>query len=298
MFTECLIVGVSKAIQWGGSAATTVGGIMIAASTDPAAAPSTATAGYALALTGIASAFGPVVKQWIDAYYKDRSDARGTESLRKDLEAIKATAAAAAERARRAEMEAASARGRLVELEHLPAQIEANTARAKANEGKLEGVVQTLQETGFLAASASGSAIAVFNPSGDRVPRSTVLVVEDSPETVQLLCRLFTAAGYSTSYAVTVEEAMEKVALWPHWVVLDLKVGTGEGEDILRKVKDEHLPVRTAVVTGTPDPARLEGARKLADVVFQKPISGTNFDTLLAMMREIPKPPKLEAAPS
>ena len=51
-----------------------------------------------------------------------------------------------------------------------------------------------------------------------------------------------------------------------------------DGEEVLRKVRDEGLPTRVVVHTGTDDPVRLALAKGMdADAMFRKPI---DFDAV------------------
>ena len=51
-----------------------------------------------------------------------------------------------------------------------------------------------------------------------------------------------------------------------------------DGEEVLRKVRDERLPTRVVVHTGADDPVRLALAKGLdADAMFPKPV---DFDAV------------------
>jgi CheY-like chemotaxis protein len=229
------------------------------------------------------------ISLWLNLRYKDRSEERAL-----NVKALIERDGAKDEQLRHVRAHAARLAARVKELESLPPRIEANEARAAANEGKINGMVENLHSLGFF--SPSSSSIPIYRPEAPRLPRSTVLVVEDDKDTVRVLCALFTAQGYATTSAVTVPEAMEKVSLYPHWIILDLSVAGGDGMDVLRRVKEGRMPVRTAVLTGTTDESRLASARELADIVFGKPVSAENFNRLLRLMDDVPKPPKTPVA--
>ncbi|MCA1686159.1 MAG: response regulator [Planctomycetia bacterium] len=105
-----------------------------------------------------------------------------------------------------------------------------------------------------------------------------ILVVDDDATSGAALRRLLAHRGYVVSVAQTVTEAMKNLETAPHYILLDLMLPDGDGEDILRKVKEENLPSRVLVCTGTSDPVRLALVKGLnPDALFQKPI---DFDEI------------------
>jgi DNA-binding response OmpR family regulator len=105
-----------------------------------------------------------------------------------------------------------------------------------------------------------------------------VLVVEDDPFTGKALRRLFTRKGWDVTVAMSIADAMKSLTPPPHFILLDLMLPDGDGEDVLRKVRDEGIPSRVGVCSGTNDSARLAMVKNLGpDAMFQKPI---NFDVL------------------
>ena len=100
-----------------------------------------------------------------------------------------------------------------------------------------------------------------------------ILIVDDDKASRDTLRRLFAHKGWVVTVASCVTEAMAKLDPPPLCVLLDLMLPDGDGEDVLRKVRDEGLPTRVVVHTGTEDPVRLALVKGLdADAMFQKPI--------------------------
>jgi CheY-like chemotaxis protein len=100
-----------------------------------------------------------------------------------------------------------------------------------------------------------------------------VLVVEDDAASRDALHRLVEHRGWVVSVAKTVAEAMDSLNPPPHCILLDLMLPDGDGEEVLRKVRDENLPSKVAVCTGTNDPVRLAMVKGMdVDVLFQKPL--------------------------
>jgi DNA-binding response OmpR family regulator len=114
-------------------------------------------------------------------------------------------------------------------------------------------------------------------------PRLRIMVVEDDGPSRRSLERLFRLNGADVVTACSVEGALAELHWRPNWVVLDLHLPQGEGEDILRAIRDRELPIRVAVVTGSADRARLVALQELEpDCVLIKPIQ---FSSLLECVK-------------
>lgn len=104
--------------------------------------------------------------------------------------------------------------------------------------------------------------------------RPRLLIVEDQPETRAAMRRIADGCGYEVFTAATLAEANEALDPPPDGIVLDLVLPDGNGEDILRTVRDGHLETRVvAVVTGLVDVVRLQQVVRLRpDLLLIKPI--------------------------
>lgn len=99
-----------------------------------------------------------------------------------------------------------------------------------------------------------------------------VLVVEDQDIIQDLLLTVFNHAGFPTTCAGTVAEALAALEDLPDFVVLDLHLPDGRGTDVLRRIRELSLPSRVAVTTGALDADLTGAARHLnPDRMFQKP---------------------------
>lgn len=111
-----------------------------------------------------------------------------------------------------------------------------------------------------------------------------VLVVEDDSASRNALSRLLRHRGWVVSVARTVAEAMDSLNPPPHCILLDLMLPDGSGEEVLRKVRDENLPSKVAVCTGTHDSVRLAMVKGMdPDGLFRKPI---DFDEVCRVVGE------------
>ena len=101
------------------------------------------------------------------------------------------------------------------------------------------------------------------------------MIVEDDAATRKCLGGLFTLQGWATCVAPTVSEALALLdhGLEPDSLILDLGLPDGQGEAVLRAVKEAGPKTRVIVCTGVADPMRLMGLRDLKpDLTIFKPI--------------------------
>src|SRR5262249_32680856 len=111
-----------------------------------------------------------------------------------------------------------------------------------------------------------------------------VLVVEDDAASRFALRRLFTHKGWIVSVAESVTEGLAKLDPPPHCILLDLTLPDGGGEEILRKVREEKLPIKVAVCTGMNDPVRLALVKGMdPEALFRKPL---DFDEVCRVCEE------------
>jgi DNA-binding response OmpR family regulator len=99
------------------------------------------------------------------------------------------------------------------------------------------------------------------------------LIVEDDPDTFEWVRRRIQRYGFEADWAQTLEEGLDKLAVGHCCVILDLSLPDGNGAEIIRHIRTNHLPVKVAVVSGTSDPAMLaEAALLRPDAFFTKPV--------------------------
>jgi CheY-like chemotaxis protein len=111
-----------------------------------------------------------------------------------------------------------------------------------------------------------------------------VLVVEDDPESYNALSKILRHVGYDTLGAATLAEAVSLLEKTPRFVVLDLFLPDGNGKDLLKHIREQKLPIKVAVITGSPDQAILDETRALGpDALFLKPL---NVPRVLAWLRQ------------
>jgi two-component system response regulator RegA len=100
-----------------------------------------------------------------------------------------------------------------------------------------------------------------------------LLLVEDHNATRNVLARLLSMKGFDVRMASTVAEGVERLDCRPDYLVLDLMLPDGDGEELLRRVRESALRTRVVVTTGLQDDARLAELRKLRPyAVLGKPV--------------------------
>ena len=103
---------------------------------------------------------------------------------------------------------------------------------------------------------------------------SRVLVVDDDPGVVTTLTDVLTLKGYTVTAASDGPEALEKVKeAWPHVVLLDVKLPTMNGLEVLLCIRAVAPVVGVVMVSGLHDEATVQAALALgASDYLMKPI--------------------------
>src|SRR4051812_21953207 len=99
-----------------------------------------------------------------------------------------------------------------------------------------------------------------------------VLIVDDDRPLLRSVVRLLVSVGHEAVAAETVKAAMDALDSAPSHLILDLNLPDGHGTAVLRHVRNNGLPVKVAVLTGSADPVLLAEAEQLRpDARFRKP---------------------------
>jgi DNA-binding response OmpR family regulator len=109
----------------------------------------------------------------------------------------------------------------------------------------------------------------------------TVLVVEDEPS-IRLLCRVnLELEGHRVLEAGSLAEARHELeANDVEVVLLDRHVGSEDGYELLRELRDRESGIRIALFTGSVEISSED--RKIADAVLAKPFA---IDELLSTVQ-------------
>lgn len=133
-------------------------------------------------------------------------------------------------------------------------------------------------------------ALSQFTPN----PTYRALVVEDDPDTRDALCRLVRRLGWIADAAGSVRGAIAGLARAPDAVILDLRLSDGSGLALLRQVRDRHIPIPVALLTGVSQGDALADAVLLRpDALFTKPADLTEIAAWLRTCQADGRPPSL-----
>ena len=101
-----------------------------------------------------------------------------------------------------------------------------------------------------------------------------VLIVEGHDPTRRALSALFRQHGWRAHAVATRAAALAALEPPPECLILDLLLPDGAGVVVLRRAREEGIPVRVVVVTATSadTPEWGEAARLRPDLMIKKPI--------------------------
>ena len=94
-----------------------------------------------------------------------------------------------------------------------------------------------------------------------------LLLVEDDRATYAALRGILTQRGWEVVVATTVAEALEAIKSELDAIILDLILPDGEGEVLLRQLREESRRVPVAVTTGVTDAQRIAEVQRMRPTV-------------------------------
>jgi two-component system response regulator RegA len=126
---------------------------------------------------------------------------------------------------------------------------------------------------------------------GDR----SLLIVEDDKSFLQRLARAMEGRGFAVTTAQSVAEGLQQVEKSaPAFAVVDMRLGDGNGLDVVSALKKRRPDARTIVLTGYGNIATAVNAVKLGAVDYlAKPADADDVvAALLALDGRKPEPPE------
>ena len=104
--------------------------------------------------------------------------------------------------------------------------------------------------------------------------RYHILVVDDEPDIRLLLCRELDDLGYTVSSAPDVRYGLEEVRKQrPHIVISDIQLGTHNGIDLLREIKESNEAIEVIMMTAFASMDTVEEALRLGAIDYlNKPL--------------------------
>lgn len=122
----------------------------------------------------------------------------------------------------------------------------------------------------------------------------TLLIVEDDKPFLMRLARAMEGRGFAVETADSVEEAVGKVkAAAPAFAVIDMRLGDGNGLDVVAAIREKRGDARMIVLTGYGNIATAVTAVKLGAVDYlAKPADADEIFAALTHTGERPAPPE------
>lgn len=123
----------------------------------------------------------------------------------------------------------------------------------------------------------------------------SLLVVDDDRPFLTRLARAMESRGFSVDTADSVEEAVAKVrAAAPAYAVIDMRLGDGNGLDVVAAIREKREDARTVILTGYGNIATAVTAVKLGAVDYlSKPADADDvYAALTRMAGEKVEPPE------
>jgi two-component system response regulator RegA len=125
----------------------------------------------------------------------------------------------------------------------------------------------------------------------------TLVIVEDDTALREALTMILSSKGYDVKSVATVELGLALLQWNPSHLILDLKLSEGFGTAILKVIRDEKLPIRVAVSTGSANAVLLAEVYRLApDIVFRKPYATADLLDWLRLSAAVDSTAALPAA--
>ena len=124
---------------------------------------------------------------------------------------------------------------------------------------------------------------------------TSLLIVEDDKPFLTRLARAMETRGFVVDTAESVEEAVGKArANPPAYAVVDMRLGDGNGLDVVAAIREKRADARTVILTGYGNIATAVTAVKLGAVDYlSKPADADDvINALLATGEDKPEPPE------
>jgi DNA-binding response OmpR family regulator len=117
-----------------------------------------------------------------------------------------------------------------------------------------------------------------------------LLIVENDLASLFTLRTMFARAGWDVTTSRTLAGALASLLPAPAWIILDLGLSDGDGEEVLRRVRECGIGARIAVLSGVLDSERIARLSQWSpELMLSKPMA---FEDLLeAVERFVPTVP-------
>ncbi len=122
----------------------------------------------------------------------------------------------------------------------------------------------------------------------------TLLIVEDDKPFLTRLARAMESRGFEVDTAESVEEALAKLRSGaPAYAVVDMRLGDGNGIDVVATIREKRSDSRTIILTGYGNIATAVTAVKMGAVDYlAKPADADEVYAALTRTTDRPTPPE------
>ncbi len=122
----------------------------------------------------------------------------------------------------------------------------------------------------------------------------SLLIVEDDKPFLMRLARAMESRGFTVDTAESVDEALAKVKSGaPAYAVVDMRLGDGNGIDVVATIREKRADARTIILTGYGNIATAVTAVKLGAVDYlAKPADADDVYAALTRKGDRPEPPE------
>lgn len=224
----------SQLVNTAGGAGLTLAGVVLA----QGSAPSAETTGYGIGIAGVIGVIlantVPAIREWSNRRW-DNIEAERAARIADLIDRADAAEAKAEDAARRANQAERT-------IQQNTRRISGAETQAAVAEGRIRSIARKLAGAGEFAPE-----------SGDNLPvvRPRVLIVDDDPDTIEMMSEIIDLLGCEPIGAFGHAEAIKKLNLMPEWVLLDLGLADGDdGMVILRDIQQRCTQCRIVVITG------------------------------------------------
>src|SRR3972149_9074930 len=140
----------------------------------------------------------------------------------------------------------------------------------------------------YTGREAGAAMTTVVSPTAS-VPDRSLLIVEDDKQFLQRLARAMETRGFAVRTAESVSEGLQQVeAAAPAFAVVDLRLGDGNGLDVISGLKKGRPEARGIILTGYGNIATAVNAVKLGAVDYlAKPVDAD--DVVAALLAQGPR---------
>jgi CheY-like chemotaxis protein len=115
-----------------------------------------------------------------------------------------------------------------------------------------------------------------------------LLIVDDEPENVELLCRRLTRRGYEVISSLSAEDALQKAATdLPGVILMDIKMPVMDGFEATRRLKANDITKNIPVIALTAHAMQEDRDKAIAAGASEYETKPVDLDRLLTKIQQL-----------